>query len=205
MSLAPETRQRIEQLVASAPVFLFMKGNPDAPQCGFSSEVVQILNRLVPSYGSFDVLSDADVRDGIKDFAEWPTIPQLYVNGEFMGGCDIIKEMYGSGELQASLGLPRPDVAAPTVEITDVAATLLREASEKSGGAHLHLAIDARFDSSLGLGPAQPGEVTIEASGLTLHMDEETAIRASGVCIDAVETPEGPRLTINNPNAPTES
>ena len=103
MSLDPALRSKIESIIASDSVVVFMKGSPDSPQCGFSSQVVSILNRLLPSYGSFDVLSDRDVREGIKEFSNWPTIPQLYINGEFVGGSDIMREMYQSGELQKLL------------------------------------------------------------------------------------------------------
>ena len=77
-----------------------MKGTPESPQCGFSAKVVQILNDIGTIFISYDVLANPDLRSGIKDFSNWPTIPQLYVNGEFIGGCDIIKEMYESGELK---------------------------------------------------------------------------------------------------------
>jgi monothiol glutaredoxin len=106
MSLDPALRERLESIVRSDRVVVFMKGTPDAPQCGFSAQVVSILGRLIPSYGSFDVLSDREVREGIKEFSDWPTIPQLYVAGEFQGGCDIVKELYASGELQQLLGVP---------------------------------------------------------------------------------------------------
>ena len=202
MSLSPEIRERIQELVASSPVFLFMKGTPESPQCGFSAQVVQILGRLVPHYGSFDVLSDAPVREGIKEYAQWPTIPQLYVNGEFVGGCDIIKESYESGELQQALGLDPAPEAPPALEITAAAVEVLRAAAQRAGGAELHLSIDARFQSGLGLGPKQPGELTVESGGLSLHLDRETARRADGVRIDAVDTPQGPQLKIDNPNAP---
>ncbi len=82
-------------------VVVFMKGTPVFPQCGFSSQVVQILSHLGVKFKGVDVLADPSLRDGIKDFSSWPTIPQLYVKGEFVGGCDIIREMYESGELQA--------------------------------------------------------------------------------------------------------
>ncbi len=94
---------RIQSLVDGASVVLFMKGNRQAPQCGFSAQVVQILDSLVPEYTTVDVLADPEVRQGIKDFSNWPTIPQLYVRGEFVGGCDIITEMYQAGELQPQL------------------------------------------------------------------------------------------------------
>ena len=95
----PSPRQRIETLVASSPVFVFMKGNKLMPQCGFSNNVCQILNALAVPFETFDVLSDPEVRQGIKEFSDWPTIPQVYVQGEFMGGSDILIEMYNSGEL----------------------------------------------------------------------------------------------------------
>ena len=95
----PSTRQRIETLVASSPVVVFMKGNKLMPQCGFSNNVCQILNALAVPFETFDVLSDPEVRQGIKEFSDWPTIPQVYVQGPFMGGSDILIEMYNSGEL----------------------------------------------------------------------------------------------------------
>ena len=99
------TQQRIEQLIGSSPVFVFMKGSKLMPQCGFSNNVVQILNALAVPFETFDVLSDMEVRQGIKEFSEWPTIPQVYVNGEFIGGSDILIEMYNSGELREKLAV----------------------------------------------------------------------------------------------------
>ncbi len=97
------TKQRIETLIGSSQVFVFMKGNKLMPQCGFSNNVVQILNSLGVPFETFDVLSDMVIRQGIKDYSEWPTIPQVYVNGEFMGGSDILIELYNSGELRETL------------------------------------------------------------------------------------------------------
>ena len=93
----------IRKALAEHDVVLFMKGSPQAPQCGFSSTVVKILDVLDVDYASVNVLASNVVRDGIKAFSDWPTIPQLYVKGEFVGGCDIIREMYESGELQEFL------------------------------------------------------------------------------------------------------
>lgn len=93
----------IENAVKSNDVFLFMKGTPDFPQCGFSGQVVQILNYLGVEYGSANVLENEDLRQGVKDYANWPTIPQLYVKGEFVGGADIIREMFQAGELQTHM------------------------------------------------------------------------------------------------------
>lgn len=94
------TQDRIREMVQKNRVFLFMKGTPDFPQCGFSMRAASILNALDVPYGSFDVLSDMEVRQGIKEFSQWPTIPQLYVDNEFVGGSDIMMEMWESGELE---------------------------------------------------------------------------------------------------------
>jgi monothiol glutaredoxin len=101
----PSTRQRIETLITSSPVVVFMKGNKLMPQCGFSNNVVQILNALAVPFETFDVLSDPEVRQGIKEFSDWPTIPQVYVQGEFLGGSDILIEMYNSGELLEKINI----------------------------------------------------------------------------------------------------
>lgn len=97
--MTDDTHARIADMVASHDVLLFMKGSPLFPQCGFSSTAVSILNHLNVEFGSVDVLQDQAVRQGIKAFSDWPTIPQLYVKGEFVGGSDIMMEMYESGEL----------------------------------------------------------------------------------------------------------
>ncbi len=93
-------KEKITEEISSNNVHLFMKGTPLFPQCGFSSTVVQILTYLEVSFSSTNVLEDENMREGIKEFSNWPTIPQLYLKGELMGGCDIIKEMFESGELQ---------------------------------------------------------------------------------------------------------
>jgi monothiol glutaredoxin len=95
--------ERIRQEITEAPVVLYMKGSPVFPQCGFSAAVVQILSHLGVKFKGVDVLADPEIRQGIKEFSSWPTIPQLYVKGEFVGGCDIIREMFDSGELQQFL------------------------------------------------------------------------------------------------------
>jgi monothiol glutaredoxin len=111
VTLDDTNRQRIEKIIGSDRVVLFMKGDRNVPQCGFSATVVQILDTLVPEYTTVDVLSDPRIREGIKEFSSWPTIPQLYVGGEFLGGCDIVREMYSSGELQQMLA--QAGAAAP--------------------------------------------------------------------------------------------
>jgi monothiol glutaredoxin len=101
--MTSSTVERIKDIISSADVVLFMKGVPAAPQCGFSAAVVQILTGLAVPYKSVNVLADMEVREGIKAFSNWPTIPQLYVKGEFLGGCDIVREMFQAGELKTLL------------------------------------------------------------------------------------------------------
>ena len=98
-----ETRSRIDQLINSHSIMVFMKGTKLMPQCGFSNNVVQILNALGMNFDTFDVLSDMEVRQAIKEYSNWPTIPQVYLKGEFLGGSDILVEMYNSGELREKL------------------------------------------------------------------------------------------------------
>jgi monothiol glutaredoxin len=102
--------ERIKSDIESNDVVLYMKGTPVFPQCGFSSTVVQVLTHLGVKFKGIDVLSDPSLREGIKQFSSWPTIPQLYVKGEFLGGCDIVREMYESGELQELLSTNGIDV-----------------------------------------------------------------------------------------------
>ena len=97
------TRDRIQSEVDDSDVLLFMKGTPVFPQCGFSAVVVQVLSHLGVKFKGVNVLEDPELRDGIKDFSDWPTIPQLYVKGEFVGGCDIVREMFETGELSQYL------------------------------------------------------------------------------------------------------
>ena len=95
--------EKIKDIINKNDVVLFMKGTPDMPQCGFSMTVTNILKQLKVKFNGIDVLADPEIRQGIKDFSNWPTIPQLYIKGEFIGGCDIAKEMYEKGELQKIL------------------------------------------------------------------------------------------------------
>ncbi|MFM2419408.1 MAG: hypothetical protein RL385_4131 [Pseudomonadota bacterium] len=108
------TQARIQQLVSSHDVVLFMKGVPAAPQCGFSAAVVQVLGQIGVPYEAVNVLADGEIREGVKAFANWPTIPQLYVKGTFVGGCDIVREMAKSGELQSLLGVQPPTLTQIT-------------------------------------------------------------------------------------------
>jgi len=203
MSLDEATREQIDSLIQTNSIMLFMKGNREAPQCGFSATVVQILDQLAPAYGTADVLADPALREGIKVYSSWPTVPQLYVRGEFVGGCDIIQELYASGELLEQFGISLDAGAKPEVTITPAAADALREATQGAGG-EIHLAIDARYQAQLLMAPAAEGDCAVESAGMTILLDPLSASRANGASIDVVDTPRGPGFKIDNPNAPDE-
>ncbi len=108
----PELKSKIEELIAANPVLLFMKGTPDMPRCGFSMRVVQVLDQIDVDYGAIDVLPALQpLREATAEIADWQTFPQLYVNGELLGGCDIVEEMFESGELAEALGAEQPENA----------------------------------------------------------------------------------------------
>ncbi len=201
MSLDESLRKRFDDLVRTHKVVLFMKGNRRAPACGFSAAVVGILDELVPTYETVDVLASAEVRDGIKVYSEWPTIPQLYIDGKFVGGSDIVKEMQASGELAKLLGVNVAEVSPPKITVSPVAAKAFLDAREAEGD-ELRLEIDARFQPALFFGPKQAGDLEVASNGVTLFMDKATARRADGLSIDFVEGPEGAGFRIENPNEP---
>lgn len=201
MQLDPALRTRIDGLVASDRVVLFMKGVRGAPKCGFSATVCRILDGLIPAYATVDVLADASLREGIKQYSQWPTIPQLYVGGEFVGGCDIIQEMLADGSLYETLDVPKPEIAVPTLTITDAAADALRKLSSRSAGP-LHLTIDAQFQHGLYFGPSESGALALTVNGIAVELDPLSAPRANGLTLDAEVRAEGPAFRIDNPNAP---
>jgi monothiol glutaredoxin len=202
--LSVQTRERIESYIQGGDLVVFMKGNRSMPQCGFSGRVVQILDSLVDDYTTVDVLADADIREGIKEFSSWPTIPQVYLNGEFIGGCDVITELYATGELHQKLGRPVPERKVPTIQISDAAAARIREYLQRSPGKALKLSVDARYQASLGLAVRQEHDIATEANGIQVVMDLSSAERADGVSIDVVESGTGASFKVDNPNAPAE-
>jgi monothiol glutaredoxin len=201
MPLSDSLRSRFQEIITKNQVVLFMKGTRGAPACGFSAAVVEILDELVPSYETVNVLSDPEVRDGIKEFSSWPTIPQLYIKGEFVGGSDIVREMHAAGELAKALGVTG-DVAPPRVTLTEPAASALREALQSASGEVLHVEISPRFDYNLYVGPREKGDVEVEASGVRLAMNKGTARRADGLTIDYVEGPDGAGFKLTSPQEP---
>ncbi|WP_141454441.1 Grx4 family monothiol glutaredoxin [Pseudoxanthomonas sp. z9] len=203
MSLDPALRARIESLLQSNRVVLFMKGQPNMPQCGFSAKAVGALGALGVDYAHVNVLADQEIREGIKAYGDWPTIPQLYVDGELVGGSDIIEQMTNSGELASLLGLDAPDRTPPAITITPAAAEMLKNAVADAGpGAALALAINAQFQPNFQLAQFDANAIAAESNGVRVQFDLGSARRADGITIDWVDDIRGKGLAIDNPNAP---
>jgi monothiol glutaredoxin len=203
MTLDQETRKKIEDLVASDSVVLFMKGNRSFPQCGFSASVVNILNTLIPKYTTVNILADANIRTGMKDFSDWPTFPQLFIRGEFVGGADIVRQMHESGDLEKKLGELVAPAKVPSVKVSPRAGKELAEALKEGGPDDvIHLTITPAWEHQLDLGPREPSHVTVESGGIAVQLDRASAGRAEGVTIDFIEASDGAGFKIENPNRP---
>ena len=203
MSLDPALRARIESVLSANPVVLFLKGTPEAPQCGFSAKTAAALDATGATYAHVNVLADPEIRDGIKLYGDWPTIPQLYIHGELVGGCDIVTQMAASGELHAALGLPAPDRTPPQITITDAAAEMLKQALANAGeGYALQIEVDQGFNARLQLAPVESTAIATEAAGIRAQFDLVSAQRARGLTIDWADDARGKGLIIDNPNAP---
>jgi monothiol glutaredoxin len=203
-ALPRELNDKIAALIATDDVVLFMKGTREAPRCGFSAAVVEILDDVAERYHTVDVLADPDVREGIKVYSDWPTIPQLYIKGELIGGADIAKELFSSGELQKKLGTAAPPIDVH-ITITSSAAAILAQAQqgEPADGRWLRLAVSKHFQHQLGFSAEQPGDVKLTASSIDVVVDRASAVRANGVRIDAVPQAGGAMgFRIDNPNEP---
>lgn len=201
MSLETATRARIETLLKDHRVVLFMKGTRYQPMCGFSAAATNTLNELLPDYHTVNVLEDQEIREGIKAFGNWPTIPQLYVDGELVGGADIIRQMYGSGELHQLFGVAAPDRTPPEITITDKAADAIRSGTANAQGMALHLEIGPDHSAGFQLAPASEHDIVVTANGIEVHFDPASAQRAKGIVIDWVSTMQGEGLSLKFPGA----
>jgi monothiol glutaredoxin len=202
MTLDPQLKTKIDSLVGQDPVVLFMKGTRSFPQCGFSASCVNILNTLIPKYATVNVLSDPDVRGGMKEYSDWPTFPQLFIRGEFVGGADILRQMFESGELEKKLGDLVVAAKVPTVTVSPRAAAELNAAiKEASPGDVIHLTITGNWDHTLDIGAKEGSHVTVESGGVTVQLDRASAARANGVTVDFIEAGGG-GFKIENPNLP---
>ena len=203
MSLDPALRARIESILTANPVVLFLKGTPEAPQCGFSAKTAAAMDATGADYAHVNVLADPEIREGIKVYGDWPTIPQLYIHGELVGGCDIVTQMAASGELHAALGVPAPDRTPPDITITDAAAEMLKSALANAGeGYALQIEVDKGFNARLQLAPVDSAAIATEAAGIRAQFDLVSAQRARGMTIDWADDARGKGLVIDNPNAP---
>ncbi len=201
--MSEDVRERIQSIVAAHSVVLFMKGHRGAPRCGFSASTVEILDRYLPEYHTVDVLADEAIRGTIKEVSNWPTIPQLYIKQEFVGGADIVREMEGNGELLEVLGelaqLPEP----PKVTISEGAAAAIKQAlGDVEEGDVLRLEIDGHYHNDLSIGPRRPGDLVSESNGIVMVFDPASARRADGLEIDFVQSGGEAGFRIANPNAP---
>lgn len=201
--MTDQATQRIEKMLDENPVFLFMKGNPQTPMCGFSSNTVKILKDMIgDNFGSFNVLDDPEIREGIKTYGQWPTIPQLYVNKELVGGNDIISEMFNTGELHELLNLTQPDRTAPTIGISDEALNHIKDGLKDMGDHQLFLSVDDEFNTRFSLEMPKGYEIIADVGDLKVYMDIGTAKRSNGIEISWQDELQGSGLRIKNPNEP---
>lgn len=191
--LSENTRTQIDGLVKQNHVVLFMKGSRHFPQCGFSATVTKILDAYLPKYETVNVLSSPEIRDGIKEYSSWPTIPQLYVDGKFVGGCDIVKELDANGELAKMLGsdkaaaAPAAKVEPPKITLSDEARSAIVAAQKDADGDPLRIVIGPHHEYDLFFDGEQPGDVAVQSGGVSIVVDAESAARAGELTIGFVE------------------
>jgi len=202
MPLTDQRRADLGKLVHSHRVVLFMKGNRRFPACGFSATVVGILDQLTSEYGTVNILEDQAIRDGMKEYSSWPTFPQLYVDGQLVGGCDIVKEMHAQGELRKLLGVEAKPARAPSVTISPTAARAFEDALSDAGEGVLRLEIDTEFNCDLHIGPREEGDVAVPLGDVLLHVARASVSRTDRIAIDFVMNAGGGAFKIDNPNAP---
>lgn len=203
MTLDPALKKKIDDLVASDNVVLFMKGSRSFPQCGFSASVVNILNTMLPKYTTVNILADQDIRVGMKEYSDWPTFPQLFIKGEFVGGADIVRQMHESGDLEKKLGGLVAAAKPPGLTVTPRAAKELSAAlAEGSPGDVIHLTITPAWEHQLDIGAKEASHVTLQSNGVTVQLDRASAQKAEGVTIDFIEAGGESGFKIDNPNRP---
>ena len=201
-----DTNEQIQELIDTNKVVLFMKGTRMFPQCGFSARSVEIFKRCGIKVKDVNVLADPAIRQGIKDFSNWPTIPQAYIDGKFVGGSDILLEMYENGELHKTLGVVDESAnaanTAPKLSMTAAAKGALSEAIKDAGEDVLHFSVSPDFQYDLYFGPKTEGAFEVDGGGITMLVPRASAARANGTTIDYVDGPNGAGFKIDNPNEP---
>lgn len=196
-----DIQTKIDELVKKTPIILFMKGTREQPQCGFSRQVIDVLKKLVADFVTVDVLADPAIREGVKIYSAWPTIPQLYVKGEFIGGCDIVLDLYGKQELQGLLGVAKAD-KAPALKISDRAINAFKQALANEPGEDIRISIGADFGHSLQFDTKADADFLIEIQGIRLLLDPYSAFRAENLSIGFNEEALESGFFFENPNEP---
>jgi monothiol glutaredoxin len=194
-------RQRIDRLVRDAKVVVFIKGTRSQPRCGFSSRVVQQLDDLGVRFVDHDVLADGALREGMKAYADWPTFPQVWVDGSLIGGADILEELHRRGELAEVLGLHAPPASVQVTLTPSAAARIVAALGDVPPRLRLRIDPDFahRFEAVEEMGAF---DVTASSEGVTLVLDPTSAQRADGLRLDWVTSAEGGALVVDNPNEP---
>jgi monothiol glutaredoxin len=197
------SKEKIENLIKHNHVVLFMKGNRERPQCGFSKRVVDVLNQYLPDYATCDVLQDPEIRDGIKVYSSWPTIPQLYIDGEFIGGCDIVEELAKKGDLAVILKTEK-STQAPTINLSQTALEAFKNALLESGNNDecIRIKVAANFEHALSFDKAHPQDFVLKFDGLTVLIDPFSAVRANGMSLDFTSDNLESGFSFDNPNEP---
>ena len=197
--------QRIQSLIDQNEVVVFMKWTRAAPQCGFSARVCDILDEFLDEYATVDVLADPAMRDGIKAFSNWPTIPQLYVRAKFIGGSDIIHEMTKTGELSQVLGTGPIELVEPDVTLTKAAEQAFLRFWDAEGDTEepvVRITVGSDWEPLLDLDQVRDGDLVLDMGELDLVMTRSTARRVNGITIDFVERGGQMGFKVDNPNKP---
>ena len=201
--------EQIEQLLDENKIVLFMKGTSSAPECGFSARAADVLRRCGAAFKDVDVLADQAMRQGLKDYSNWPAIPQAFVDGKLVGGSDILLEMFNSGELQSLLGLgpAAGSDGGPAITIAPNAVKAFAAVGKDAEpGEVLRFEINPSFQHALFFGPKRASDHAVVCGELTLHVSRDSAARADGVNIDSFDgsgsVAQGVGFKIDNPNQP---
>lgn len=199
-----QTQEKIANFINNNQVALFMKGTAQRPECGFSAKVIEALQMLTYDFATMNVLADPLIREGIKEYSSWPTIPQLYINGEFIGGCDITLELAESKELAKLLGIKKA-LTKPNITIEDDAVLAFKTALEQNTQKEdIRISIAANFEHSLEFDTANKDDFLIECNDIKLIIDPYSAAKAEGLRISFHKSSADSGFDFYNPNIPSE-
>lgn len=199
-----QTKDKIEHFISNNQVALFMKGTPQRPECGFSAKVIEALQKFTYDFASINILTDPLIREGIKEYSSWPTIPQLYINKEFVGGCDITLELASSGELAKLLGIKKA-LIAPNIKIEDSAIKAFKKALEQNNQQEsIRISIAANFEHALEFDQANNDDFLIKYDDINLIIDHYSATKADNLSISFHESSTDSGFDFYNPNIPSE-